>query len=57
MTVSDLPITHDAIAAFAQATFGLHIPPEALPGVRANLAALADHWRRVEADEPPLADR
>jgi len=37
--------------AGAAASIGLQIPAECLPGVAANLAALAEHLRNVEAHE------
>ena len=36
------------IVALADALLGLRIPPECLPGVRANLIALAGHRDRIE---------
>ena len=36
----------------AAALIGLDIPPECLPGVTANLQALTEHLRNVEAHEP-----
>jgi len=44
------------VAALALAMLDLHIAPECLPGVRANLDALAAHTRRVES-EPPSEGR
>jgi len=35
----------------AAASIGLEIPAECLPGVAANLTALAEHLRNVEAYE------
>ena len=41
------PMTDVAIVEAARALLDLEIPPECLPGVRANLALLAEHARRV----------
>ncbi|MDB5703038.1 MAG: hypothetical protein JWN66_154 [Sphingomonas bacterium] len=40
--------TDAAIIEIARALLDLDIPPECLPGVRANLAVLADHAKKVE---------
>ena len=37
----------------AAALLGLEVPPECLPGVIANLEALAEHLRNVESFELP----
>ena len=41
------PMTDVAIVEAARALLDLEIPPECLPGVRANLALLAEHARLV----------
>jgi hypothetical protein len=42
------PLTDAAIVETARALLDLDIPPECLPGVRANLDVLAGHARLVE---------
>ena len=40
-------MTDAAIIEMARAMLDLEVPPECLPGVRANLAVLAEHARLV----------
>jgi hypothetical protein len=46
--MDDTPLTDTAIVEMAQALLDLDIPPECLPGVRANLEVLAGHAKLVE---------
>jgi hypothetical protein len=41
------PLTDAAIIEAARALLDLEVPPECLPGVRANLVLLAEHARLV----------
>jgi len=41
------PMSDAAIVETARALLDLEMPPECLPGVRANLALLAEHARLV----------
>ena len=41
------PISDAAVVEMARALLDLEMPPECLPGVRANLALLAEHARLV----------
>lgn len=45
-----LPSSDTDIARAALAMHDLVIPPECLPGVKANLALLADHLARIESE-------
>ncbi|MEP7005324.1 MAG: AtzG-like protein [Sphingomonas bacterium] len=46
--MSDSPsLSHTAIVETARALLDLDVPAECLPGVRANLALLAEHARLV----------
>jgi hypothetical protein len=46
--MDDILLTDTAIVETAHALLDLDIPPECLPCVRANLAVLAGHAKRVE---------
>jgi hypothetical protein len=50
MPVPAPPPSEDEIARLARERLDFDIPPECLPGVRANLALLAEHLRTLEAE-------
>ena len=45
--MDDTPLTDATIVEMARALLDLDIAPECLPGLRANLALLAEHARLV----------
>jgi hypothetical protein len=49
--MQNTPLTDAAIVETARALLDLDIPPECLPCVRANLAVLAGHAKRVEESD------